>query len=449
MNPAIDVEAILRPIAGENPAGEDLRYSAVYEEIKEARRADDPFDRGDWQREIKKSDWNRVTELAVQALTERTKDLQIAVWLTEALIKKWGFSGLQTGLRILNGLLTDFWESVYPGIEEDDLEFRAAPLEFLNEKLWVAVKEVPLTDPAATPGHSWFRWKESREVGYEADTRNRYGDVDEGKQKAREERLAEGKLSAEDFDAAVGQTSLEFYSRLLADLAQCREEFQRLDAVVDERFGRAAPRLAEFRSAIEDCEELVRRIFKDKGGLEPSVQAEPEGTAPAPSGEVTELPAGSAREEGVQSVSGPPRPAAVFQAWTVAEGPDAESNLWESALATMQASGIKTALGQLLAASCSAPSVREANRLKLLMARLCLKAERPDLARPIVEELYALIEELHLERWESPVWIAEVLDALYQCLTQGEPSDDDWSRARALFQKLCTTDVTRAIAYRI
>jgi len=102
----------------------------------------------------------------------------------------------------------------------------------------------------------------------------------------------------------------------------------------------------------------------------------------------------------------------------------------------------------LLEASFSAPSVREKNRHRLLMAKLCLQAERPDLARPIVEELHALIEELHLDRWESPVWIAEVLDAYYRCLTSGEPSDDDLGKARMLFQRLCTTDVTKAITYR-
>ena len=82
------------------------------------------------------------------------------------------------------------------------------------------------------------------------------------------------------------------------------------------------------------------------------------------------------------------------------------------------------------------------------MAKLCLRAERPDLARPIAEELHALMEELHLDRWESPVWIAEVLNVLYQCLTNGEPSEEDITRAKALFQRLCTTDVTKAILYR-
>jgi type VI secretion system protein ImpA len=109
---------------------------------------------------------------------------------------------------------------------------------------------------------------------------------------------------------------------------------------------------------------------------------------------------------------------------------------------------MKEALDKLLAASFSAPSVREKNRYRLLMAKLCLRAERPDLAKPVIEELYSLIEELHLERWESPLWIAEVLDTLYQCLSAGDPSDDELTRAKVLFQRLCTTDVTKAMMYR-
>jgi type VI secretion system protein ImpA len=125
-----------------------------------------------------------------------------------------------------------------------------------------------------------------------------------------------------------------------------------------------------------------------------------------------------------------------------------ENARWNEALQLMATAGMKKALGQLLAAAHSAPSVRARNRYRLLMAKLCLEAGRADLARPIVEELHALIEELHLERWESPLWIAEVLDALYQCLTMGEPSDEDIDKAKALFQRLCTTDVTKAMWYK-
>ena len=123
MKSTIDIGTILNPIPGENPAGEDLRYTPIYDELKEARRADDLLDRGDWVREIKTSDWDKVIDLAVDALTHKTKDLQIAAWLCEALTEKEQFDGLFVGLEVLSGLLSDFWEHLYPPIEEGDLDY--------------------------------------------------------------------------------------------------------------------------------------------------------------------------------------------------------------------------------------------------------------------------------------------------------------------------------------
>jgi type VI secretion system protein ImpA len=438
MKREIDIEAILAPIPGDNPAGEDLRYSPVYDQIKEARRADDLLDQGDWQRDIKTSDWDAVITISVEALTRKTKDLQIAVWLTEALVHLEGFSGLAMGLKILTGLFRDCWDHVYPEIEEGDLDFRIGPIEFMNEKLWLSVKQIPLSDKDATAGYSWLQWQESRQVGYEVDTRNQYGDVDDNKKRARDDWIAEGKITGEDFDTAVARSSKAYYESLAEGLTVCLEEFKRFDETVDERFGSDAPRLAELRKALTDCERVVMKISKEKKDMGPVGEPEPatEEVEAAEGNEVEEV-----EDTSIEDV--PP-----FPADRVSDSGFLEKTIWEDALAKLKTSGIKKALGQLFSAFCSAPSVREKNRYQLLMAKLCLKAERPDLARPIAEKLNTLIEELQLERWESPVWIAEVLDTLYKCLTTGEPTDDDIGRARALLQRLCTTDVTKAMSYK-
>ncbi|MCX5912390.1 MAG: type VI secretion system ImpA family N-terminal domain-containing protein, partial [Deltaproteobacteria bacterium] len=112
MKKVIDLEALFSPIPGENPAGEDLRYTSVYDDLKEARRADDMLERGDWQRQIKTSDWGKVIAIAVEALSKKSKDLQVAVWLTEAFIHTEGFGGLGTGLKIILGFLKDYWENL-------------------------------------------------------------------------------------------------------------------------------------------------------------------------------------------------------------------------------------------------------------------------------------------------------------------------------------------------
>ncbi|NLI83030.1 MAG: type VI secretion system protein TssA [Deltaproteobacteria bacterium] len=469
---AIDVEEVLAPIPGENPAGEDIRYTALYEEIKEARRTEEALPLGDWQREVKTADWEKTITLAVQALSTRSKDLQIAVWLCEGLIRKGGFEGLTLGLQILRGLMERFWEGCFPAVEEGDLEFRAAPIEFMNDKLWVCVREIPLTEEGKTTGYSWLKWKESREVGSEADLRNRYGDVDENKKRVRDERIAEGKITAEEFDAAVALSSKEFYEALALQVNAALQEFNAFDALVDARFGNDAPRLAELKLALKDCDQLVAKLLKEKGGRQPTPaegapkekaggllgkffrkqkEPAPQESSPSPlrdfpisaAQDIREYPMASETRAAGESAPSP----IMLNLEQLGDQGTQEKSRWMEAVQTLESSGMKDSLDQLLAASYCAPSIREKNRYRLLMARVCLMAGRPDLARPIVEELYALIEELHLEKWESPLWIAEVLDALYRCLTAGEASEEDSARAKALFERLCTTDVTKALLY--
>src|SRR4051812_45677698 len=97
--PVVDLELLLQPISEENPSGESLRYSGLYDEISEARRADEVLSQGEWQTELKVADYRKVIELAVPALSTKSKDLQIAAWLLESLIKQFGFPGLRDGLK--------------------------------------------------------------------------------------------------------------------------------------------------------------------------------------------------------------------------------------------------------------------------------------------------------------------------------------------------------------
>lgn len=454
MKKELDINAILSPIPGENSAGESLRYDPVYDAIQEARRADDLLDRGDWQHEIKISDWDKVFALSVSALTERTKDLQIGVWLLESLIATEGFEGLHAGLQIMTGFLQQYWDNVYPEMEDGDVEYRVGPLEFLNDKVWFAIKQVPLTDSSRTPGYSWIKWQESRQVGSEQDTYNQYGDVDNDKRQAREEAIAEGKLSAEEFDAAVRDSSKSYYETLYEHIAACLQEFRHLDEIVDEKFGREAPRLAEFKNALEDCDFLVSKILKEKK------EQEPDAVAAEPMEEEAETEVQEDRVGKEAPVAQPPNqaqpavevpfsagPVATYRVNRLLGSTGIEEAVWRDALARLESEGIKRALEQLLGASCSAQSEREKTNFRLLMAMLCLKAGRPDLARPIAEELNTLMEELQLSRWESPIWIAEVLDTLYQCLTVEGASDDDVYRSQELLKKICILDVTKAMGH--
>ncbi|MBJ6750696.1 type VI secretion system protein TssA [Geomonas anaerohicana] len=435
------VDKLLLPISSESPAGSDLRYTTVYEEIMEARRCEDAVAMGDWQHDVKQPNWDKAISLATSALGEKSKDLQIAAWLAEALTVTEGFAGLALGLELMTGLAERFWETVYPQTEEGDFEYRATPFQFLDAKVASQVRLIPLTDPELTSGFCWLHWRQSREVGFEADVKNRYGEIDDDKKSRREQLLAESAVSAEEFDAAVARSGARYAAALRHGVANCSLSVQRLVTVLEAKFPSAAPSLAELDSAIDGCSTLVDMLYRGEAGNAACapVAGGPDG---APAGDLDHL-----QGERAGFHPAPDLHAAAAAVSAVSGGELPEHSLWREALAMVGAGRLQEALAMLLSAGNAADSLRERNRVRLLMAKLCLEAGRSDLARPIMEELHGVIEDLHLERWESPLWVAEVLVAYYRCLQEGVPRDSDLDLAHTLFKRICLLDVTKAMPY--
>lgn len=261
---------LLNPIPGENPSGENLRYAPIYDQIKEARREEEAGGSlGDWQRDIKKADWLLVIKLAGEAIAKKSKDLQLAAWLTEASIRKDGFPGLKDGLDLMRGLIENFWETLYPELEDGDSEMRAAPLEWVGSRLDDSLRKVPLTQSKL----DWLKYKEARAVGYETDT---------AKAEARAAAIEEGKMTAEQFDDAVDHTPKSFYDERFATLTGCLESLGALDDVCAERFADYAPNFGKLKSALEEIKQVVYIFLQKKREAEPDaepVEAAPEAEA--------------------------------------------------------------------------------------------------------------------------------------------------------------------------
>src|SRR5882757_9351993 len=98
-------DELLNPIDGANPSGVNLRYDPIFDKIKEARREEDQPPPGMTERDRKVAENPLVIKLVTDLLTKKTKDLQLAAWLTEALLKQKGFGGLKDGLALCFGLV--------------------------------------------------------------------------------------------------------------------------------------------------------------------------------------------------------------------------------------------------------------------------------------------------------------------------------------------------------
>jgi len=273
-------EDILEPIAGPNPGGVDIRYDttlALYDKIKEARRQDDGLAQGEWQHERKVADFALVIDLTQEGLTSKSKDLQLAAWLTEGLLHTEGFSGLRQGLLLCRDLVERFWDNLYPPLEDGEAELRAAALDWLGRSLEAPVKGTPLV----LAGYDWFKFKETSLVKYETQAQT------DSEKKTRNKLLAEGKLAPELFDKAFAETPKSFYARSERDLDGCLESLKGLDGLCGEKFGDVAPSFGKLKIAIEEVRHTVHLLLEKKRELEPDP---PEQTPPAGTEELTASP---------------------------------------------------------------------------------------------------------------------------------------------------------------
>ena len=233
---------LLNPIEGASPSGVNLRYDPVYDKIKEARREEAQPPPGMSEQDRKVADNAQVIRLATDLLTNKTKDLQLAAWFTEASLKQRGFAGLKDGLALCLGLMTKFWDTLYPEIEDGDAESRGAPLGFIGTKLDIPLKLVAVVEKQR---YNLIDYEQSRALGYEDQAK-----TDEAK-KSRAQTIKEGKLTPEAFDKAFEETPKKFYLQAEQDLDGCRQTLGQLKKICDEKFGEEGPSFGPLQSALE------------------------------------------------------------------------------------------------------------------------------------------------------------------------------------------------------
>jgi type VI secretion system protein ImpA len=184
-------EMLLQPIDPISAVGAYLRYDPLYDRIAQARLTEDAsLPQGVWQRPTQQADWRLVEELCSEALVHRTKDLQIALWLTEAWLHLEGLAGYSRGANLILDLHHCFLDTMHPAPEfaegagpyelslplratDPSVEQRANLIRWLNEKLSLQVKLLPLSSPSAASGVTSFSLADLEGVLYQEQIQRR------------------------------------------------------------------------------------------------------------------------------------------------------------------------------------------------------------------------------------------------------------------------------------
>lgn len=272
----LDFDRLLAPLSDEAPCGESLRWDPVWDEISRLRKRQTDILGAS---EDVEPDWRRIVELAGGVLAERTKDLMIAGWLAEALVRTHGFAGLRDGLRLIRGYVENYWDGVYPEQEDGDLQVRAAPLVWLTDpdggaRLPNILREVPLAKSEDANVYSWAYWNSGTASAKQE------GEQDSAFQKRKEEAARR----RDQFNAAVIATPVQFYADLLEDIQQSQREMDALAVAADQRLGDEAPGWTMLRQTLAELEVTIKNILQEKGGLpRPAVEGGEAGNG-APAG---------------------------------------------------------------------------------------------------------------------------------------------------------------------
>jgi type VI secretion system protein ImpA len=175
----------------------------------------------------------------------------------------------------MRGLIADFWDHCYPESDDGDLEARANALAFFDNRAAFMLKGLPLTNSKSVSNYSFFQWEESRKYEVPEDLSQLDSDELDKVIALRAEAEREHKVTSEQWRLANKDSSRAHYDALLAVLKDCLEEFESLDLLMDEKFARQTPGMADLKKALENITSLIERIIREKRMLEPD-QTEPE-----------------------------------------------------------------------------------------------------------------------------------------------------------------------------
>ena len=261
----IKLDDLLQPISEENPVGDDIRDdsspTSPYYTIKDARNAARAAERNnmfDGDSSEADDQWRKIIDLAPDILQNHAKDLEIASWYTEALIRRYGFQGLRDGFKLIQGLIDQYWDNLYPMPDEDGIETRVASLTGLNGEGAEGVLIVPIRNVQITEGYEpgpFSFWKYQQALDIEKI-------IDEDAKASKASKLG---FSKDDVDNAVNESSESFFVNIRDDVSESIDLYKDIGRRLDEYCGiNDAPPISNITNILGDCLGAINHIGKYK-----------------------------------------------------------------------------------------------------------------------------------------------------------------------------------------
>jgi len=261
----LQLDSLLQPISDDNPVGDDIRNdpspTSPYYTIKDARKAARAAERNnmfDGDSSEADDQWRIIINTAPDILQNHAKDLEVASWYTEALIRQHGFQGLRDGFKLIHSLIDKYWDNLYPLPDEDGVETRVSSLTGLNGEGAEGVIIAPIRNVFITEGYdpapfSFWKYQQALEIEKILD------------EEIKADKAAKLGFSNEDVERAVAESSEAFFINIRDDISISIDTFKEVGRMLDEYCGiNDAPPISNIVNILQDCLGAVNHIGKYK-----------------------------------------------------------------------------------------------------------------------------------------------------------------------------------------
>ena len=255
-----DLEALLAPIPGDAPQGIDIRedfsstspYNRLRDARSEARDAERGQDAGDADARDPAPLWRVVRELALKTLTETAKDLEVAAWATEALIRSHGLAGLCAGAQLMQGLAEQYWDGLFPLPDDYGMETRVSPVTGLNGRdgngsLIQPLYMIPLFNRPDGSPLAFYQFQQSEQLGTLDAER-------------RQQRIDAGAIPLDTLEREARAAGATRFAKLLGEGRDARDAWQGMAGVMDEKAGADGPSTTAVRDLLSGIIEVAARF---------------------------------------------------------------------------------------------------------------------------------------------------------------------------------------------
>ncbi len=115
----VDVDSLLQELAADAPCGPNLEYDPAFLALEQSVLGKPEVQYGDTITPAVPPEWKLVKQQAGEVLA-RSRDLRAAMPLLRALLALHGLPGFADGVRLLERLVAERWDSVHPQLDPDD-----------------------------------------------------------------------------------------------------------------------------------------------------------------------------------------------------------------------------------------------------------------------------------------------------------------------------------------